>query len=161
MSRNSSTSLRNFASSARWNSQRPSEVPPITAGRHQRNVVHVAEARMPCQDVCERRHPCRRRGKNQRVVVPAIGTAGFARDVSNTGFPENSDRQINAMMRISTPAATMFCKESSVETTPSLARIGLVAATFALAVYGDTLDGFAAQDLDERVDLSDSRDEKV
>jgi len=95
------------------------------------------------------------------VVVPAAETAGFTRDVSKAGFPENSERQISAMMRISTPAATMFCKESSVETTPSLARFVLVAAAFALAVYGDTLDGFPAQDLDARADLLDQRDEKV
>jgi len=37
----------------------------------------------------------------------------------------------------------------------------LKAAAFALAVYGDTLDGFPAQDLDERTDVLVSRDEKV
>jgi len=50
---------------------------------------------------------------------------------------------------------------SFVETTPSPSGLCLKAAAFALAVYGDTLEGFPAQDLDERADFLDSRDEKV
>ena len=40
-------SWRNFPSSTRSNSQSPSEVPATTADTHHRNVVQVAEARMP------------------------------------------------------------------------------------------------------------------